>query len=452
MSAADAVARALALAFLAGPWNRGDLVQRGGDVLGARPKWLGPLVRHVLARFPNAPNDACEHLSRTIQLARSFRRGHDPGQPRSRLVKLLVGEPSMGPCPWPVPVLTTSVDVAAWLGVTPLELDWFADVRGLNAHGLPGPLAHYAFRWMPKRRGGYRLVEAPKQRLKAFQRKLLHEVLDLVPAHLAVHGFVPGRSALSCASAHAAQAVVLRVDLEDFFPSIGAARIFRVFRGFGYPEKVARVLSGLCTLKLPSSVVDAMPQPSFAERYDSTAIAARARARRRLKHRHLPQGAPTSPALANLAAYRLDVRLDGAARAVGAKYTRYADDLAFSGGVELARRVERFATLVGAIAIEEGFLVNYRKTRVMRRSQAQRLLGLVINQRPNVPRVERKRLEAILTNVLKHGVESQNRERDPHFLESLRGKVAWVEQVNPTHASKLRRLLAACEAAGVPEG
>ena len=452
MSAPDAVARALALAFLAGPWNRGGLVQRGRDVLGARPAWLVPLVRHLLARFPEAPNDAPESLSQTIRRARSFRRGHAPGEPGSRLAKLLVGQPSMGCCRWPVPALAASGDIAAWLGVTTSELDWFADVRGLNAHGSAGPLAHYAFRWMPKPRGGYRLVEAPKRRLKAFQRKLLHEVLDLVPAHAAVHGFVPGRSALTCASAHAARALVLRVDLEEFFPSIGAARIYRAFRGFGYPESVAGLLTGLCTLKVPSSVVEAMPHPSFAERYDAKAIAARARTRRRLRHRHLPQGAPTSPALANLATYRLDVRLAGAARAIGATYTRYADDLTFSGGVEFAPRVERFAALVGAIAIEEGFLVNHHKTRVMRQAQAQRVLGLVTNQRPNVPRVERKRLEAILTNALRHGVESQNRECNPRFLESLRGKVAWVEQVNPAHATKLRALLAACEAARVPEG
>ena len=447
MSAPDAIADALALAFLAGSWKRGDLVQRGRDVLGERPQWLVPLVRFILARFPEAPNDASDHLSQTIQRARSFRRGHGPAQPRSRLVKLVVGEPSMGRCRWPVPALSASVDVAAWLGVSTSELDWFADVRGLNAHGAPGSLVHYAFRWVPKRRGGYRLVEAPKRRLKAFQRKVLHEVLDLVPAHAAAHGFVPGRSALTCASEHASQAVVLRIDLEEFFPSIGAARIYRAFRSFGYPETVARLLTGLCTLKVPTSVVDAMPRPSFAERYDPAALEARARTRRRLRHRHLPQGAPTSPGLANLAAYRLDVRLAGAARSVGATYTRYADDLAFSGGDELARRVQRFAALVGAIAIEEGFVVNHHKTRVMRQSQAQRLLGLVTNQRPNVPRAERKRLEAVLTNVLRHGVESQNRENDPRFLESLRGKVAWVEQVNAAHAQKLRTLLAACEAA-----
>jgi len=319
----------------------------------------------------------------------------------------------------------------------------------LNAHGTPGGLAHYTFCWLPKRRGGYRLVEAPKRRLKAFQRKVLHEILDRVPAHDAVHGFVPGRSALTCASAHASRSVLLRMDLEEFFPSIGAARVYRLFRSLGYPETVARVLTGLCTLKVSSAVTDAMPSPSFAERYDSAGLEARARTRRRLRHRHLPQGAPTSPALANLAAYRMDLRLAGAARSVGASYTRYADDLAFSGDAELARRVHRFEALVAASAIEEGFLVNHHKTRVMRQSQTQRLLGLVTNQRPNVPRAERKRLEAVLTNVLNHGLESQNRDDHPRFLESLRGKVAWVEQVNPAHARKLRTLLAAFEAGNV---
>jgi hypothetical protein len=76
------------------------------------------------------------------------------------------------------------------------------------------------------------------------------------------------------------------------------------------------------------------------------------------------------------------------------------------------------------------------------------LLGLVINQRPNVSRTDRKRIEAVLTNVLKHGLDSQNRERrDPQFLQSLGGKVAWVEQINPAHGRKLSRLLAACDAA-----
>ena len=188
-----------------------------------------------------------------------------------------------------------------------------------------------------------------------------------------------------------------------------------------------------------------MPCLSFVEQYDPHALTSRARLRQRLRHRHLAQGAPTSPALANLASYRLDTRLTGVAKSVGASYTRYADDLAFSGDADFRRETQHLEVLVAAIALEEGFQVNHHKTRVMRQSQRQHLLGLVTNQQPNVPRRTRERLEAILTNAARHGLASQNRDANPHFLESLRGQVAWVAQANPDHARKFRQLLEACE-------
>jgi hypothetical protein len=141
----------------------------------------------------------------------------------------------------------------------------------------------------------------------------------------------------------------------------------------------------------------------------------------------------------------LDARLAGAAKLAGARYTRYADDLAFSGDALFVRQASRFDVLVAAIALEEGFQVNHHKTRIMRQGERQQLVGLVTNQQPHVPRRARERLEAVLTNGARHGLASQNREANPHFLESLRGQVAWVAQVNPAHARKLRRLLEICE-------
>jgi hypothetical protein len=445
MSSPDALARGLAQAFLAGPWTHSGLLDRGQKVLGERPRWLAALAREMLAEFGVAPNDAYASLREAIEHAPSFKRGLAPGKRRSSLRTLLLSEPSMGARRWPVPELCTTQDLATWLGTTPNELEWLADVRGLNAEVATTALLHYAFRWLPKRRGGYRLVEAPKTQLKRLQRRLLQEILRRVPAHDAAHGFVQGRSALSFARVHAGQTVVMRMDLEDFFPSIGAARVFRLFRSIGYPEAVAQALTGLCTLKVSASVLATMPAPSFVEQYDVTALATRVRAGRRLRQRHLAQGAPTSPALANLASYRLDARLAGAAKSAGARYTRYADDLAFSGDAEFARRAHRFEVLVAAIALEEGFRVNHHKTRVMRQGERQQLVGLVTNHRPGVPRRARERLEAVLTNVARHGLTSENRANDPNFLESLRGQVAWVAQVNPGHARKLRKLLVACE-------
>lgn len=447
MSVPDAIADALALGFLAGDWNRSALIDRAVQILGERPRWLSSLVRSVLSSFPDAPHDAHESLSRAILRFPGLRRSYAPGARPPRLSKLLISEPSMGARRWPVPVLATTTALADWLGLLPAELDWFADVKGLNASGVEA-LSHYAFHWQPKKHGGYRLLEAPKFRLKALQRSVLHELLDLVPPHDAAHGFVRGRSPVSCARAHAGRELILRLDLEEFFPSVGSPRVYRIFRGFGYPEPVARALTGLCTLKVSNRVVGGMPALSFVEQYDRAALIARHRTRSRLRHRHLAQGAPTSPALANLACYRLDARLSGAARSVGAVYTRYADDLTFSGGEQLARRAGRFESLVAGIAIEEGFLVNHHKTRRMPRSQTQSLLGLVVNEQPNVPRATRDRIEAVLTNVLRHGLETQSRRQDPRFVESLRGTVAWIQHVNPRHAQKLVRLLNACEAQG----
>src|SRR5207248_9475177 len=136
---------------------------------------------------------------------------------------------------------------------------------------------------------------------------------------------------------------------------------------------------------------------------------------------HLPQGAPTSPALANLCAYRLDCRLDALARSLGAAYTRYADDLAFSGGEELERGARRFQVLVCRVALEEGFEVHTRKSRFMRRAVRQQLAGVVVNDRPNVKRADFDALKAILCNCARHGPASQNRDGRGAFRAYLPG-------------------------------
>jgi hypothetical protein len=155
----------------------------------------------------------------------------------------------------------------------------------------------------------------------------------------------------------------------------------------------------------------------------------------------LPQGAPTSPALANLCSYRVDCRLTGLAKSVGAEYTRYADDLAFSGSEALARRVERFSTHVAAVLLEEGFAVNHRKTRIMRQGVRQRLAGLVANQCINVMRTDFDRLKATLTNCVRRGPESQNRDGHSSFRSHLEGRVGFVESINPARGARLRAIL-----------
>jgi hypothetical protein len=236
-----------------------------------------------------------------------------------------------------------------------------------------------------------------------------------------------GRSAVSYAQPHVGRRIVLRLDLRDFFPSVRAARVRALFRTAGYPPDVARTLAGLCTNVVPADVwQDGDPAKAALRAFCETA--------------HLPQGAPTSPALANLCAYRLDCRLSRLASRARAVYTRYADDLAFSGDDELARSARRFQVAVCRIALEEGFEVNTRKTRFMRRAGRQHLAGVVVNDRLNCPRESYDRLKAILTNCLRHGPADQNRDGVADFRAHLAGRIAHLARLNPARGQRLREL------------
>jgi RNA-directed DNA polymerase len=328
------------------------------------------------------------------------------------------------PGTWPVPRLPTPGRLADWVGVTPRELDWFADCKRLN-DDAKSALRHYTLRWLKKSSGRYRLLEVPKSRLKAIQRQLLDDLLAHVPPHDAAHAFRTGRSLVGFAAPHAGQRLVLRLDLHDFFPSVRATRVHALFRRLGYPIGVARLLTGLCT-------------HSVAPGEWPVVTAADTACRQRCALPHLPQGAPTSPALANLCAWRFDTRLAALAVSAGAKYTRYADDLAFSGGHDFERAARRFQVQVMRIALEEGFEINARKTRFMRPGVRQQLCGVVLNTRPNIRRDEFDRLKAILHNCVKHGPNTQNRAALPDFRAHLLGRIGWVEHLHPARGVKLR--------------
>ncbi len=232
----------------------------------------------------------------------------------------------------------------------------------------------------------------------------------------------------------------MRIDLEDFFASIQARRIYGIFRTAGYPEAVAHALTGLTTNAVPAAQWAAVPRPR-----ETREITAHHRLGRRLATPHLPQGAPTSPALANLAAFGLDRRLHGLAAKLGATYTRYADDIALSGGSLLLARAGDVRTAITAIARAEGFTVNERKSALMTRAGRQRVCGIVVNAHPNVTRGEYDRLKAILHNCAVHGPAAQNRSGVPDLRAHLTGRVTWVESVNPARGMKLRARLEAID-------
>jgi RNA-directed DNA polymerase len=335
---------------------------------------------------------------------------------------------------WAVPTIESVTSLAEWLGLSTSELEWFADLKGLGrGRRACTQLRHYHYRVLLKRSGSIRLIESPKPRLKEIQRRILAFLLNEIPLHPATHGFRRGRSIKTFTAPHVGQRVLVRMDLENFFPSISGARVQALFRTIGYPEPIADLLGGICTNAAPRDVWNEHGYAvSPLHLRETRALYARP---------HLPQGAPTSPALANLCAYRMDCRLAGLARSTGAAYTRYADDLAFSGDGVFERSTDRFSTHVAAILRDEGFDANHRKTRVMRQSVRQSLTGLVVNERVNIRRVDFDRLKATLTNCVRSGPERQNRDAHPDFRSHLEGQVGFVEMINPVKAKRLRTIL-----------
>ncbi len=437
----NAIGHALAAAFLAGPWNEEALVRRGGEVLAPRPRWLRSVVRTVLRAHHRPPLDAPRELAALV--AAALGRPQPASAPAPRVVAVRTFPAAMGRRRFGVPALASSADLADLLGVSSGTLAWLADVRSLERRAGDERLRNYRYGWIVRTNGApVRVIERPKARLKAAQRRVLHELLMSIPAHPAAHGFVPGRSATTHAALHAGRRVVLRFDVEDFFAGVAAGRVWAVFRAAGYPEAVAHALTGLCTNVVPMHEWAAVPP---ARPPTLTAVTAHHRLGRRLATPHLPQGAPTSPALANLVAHRLDRRLAGLARSVGAMYSRYADDLVLSGDRELQRRARATRAAVAAIVADEGFVLHPAKSQLMHRAGRQRVCGMVVNVAPNLAREEYDRLRAILHDAATHGPEHANRAGLPNFRAHLTGRVAWASSLNPARGARLHAQLAAID-------
>lgn len=316
---------------------------------------------------------------------------------------------------WPVERWGDADALAAGLDLRDGELDWFADARGWLDDGAR---AHYRRRWHDRR-----LIESPKPRLAELQRRVGRKVLAHIPVHDAAHGFVAGRSPLTLARVHAGRELVLRLDVEGFFTRIGPGRIAGLLARAGYPVAVARLLAGLLVTSTPPGVLRAAPVGATVDR---------------LRAPHLPQGAPSSPAVANVLAFGLDRRLTALAAAVGARYGRYADDLVFSGDGGLP--VQGLLRRARDVAADEGFAVRASKTRVMPAHHRQRVVGLVVNEAPAVSRRDYDALRALLHNCARTGPAAQNREGHPDFRAHLLGRIGWVATGHPARAARLRML------------
>jgi len=322
----------LARALLAGEPTSHLLLDRCRRALGRSWRWLRPLTDRYLKKFSTARprrREAVDFLRNDIGLRRASAKYSD----QFVIADFWTERQFMLPTEWSrnVPAIDSTGDLAKWLGLNPADLRWFADLKALGYKQREPRLEHYHYRILAKRFGAIRLIEAPKPRLKDLQRQIQLWILQKLPAHPAAHGFIAGRSIRTFAAPHVGRMVVLRMDLRDFFPTFGGVRIQNVFRTLGYPEAVADLLGGVCTNAIPIRVWRDLGAGVNPERVvDLRKLYARP---------HLPQGAPTSPFLANICCYRLDCRLSAFARSSGAAYTRYADDR-----VPRVRKAERLSS------------------------------------------------------------------------------------------------------------
>lgn len=322
-----------------------------------------------------------------------------------------------------LPLLSAPIDVAKALGLTVARLRW------LCFHGEAVERPHYVYFEVPKRSGGKRLLSSPHRSLAAAQGWILREILEKLPVEEQAHGFVKGRSTVTNARPHVGRDVVVNLDLSDFFPSITFPRVRGVFQRIGYSPAAATILALLCT-----------EPPRRELEYDGQRFWVA------VGERGLPQGACTSPALSNQVARKLDRRLAGMAAKHGWTYTRYADDLTFSAAAGKRSDIAMLIARVRHIVTEEGFAINPKKGRVQRAAGRQEVTGVVVNDKLGVPRDEVRRLRAILHAAKKTGLAAQNREKIPHFEAHIRGKIAYLEMIDPAKAAPLKAALAALDA------
>lgn len=425
---------ALAAAFLGGDWDLDALTTRAARSIAPVPAWLRAVARQVLDAYPRPPRDRVRELAAYVELCLAERRS---GLPAPRVVRWPAFEPEMGRMRWPVIEVATPGALAESLELDAGQLAWLADVRGWERDARDRRLRHYRYEWIPRHQAPPRLIEQPKARLKQIQRWILRGILDRIPAHDAAHGFVRGRSARTHAALHTGRPVVVRFDVEDFFAWVTVGRVYGVFRSAGYPQAVAHLLSGLCVNVVPAEEWEGRPRT-----LDATHLARDHRLGRRLAAPHLPQGAPTSPALASLAVFGLDVRLSALAGSLGMTYSRYADDLTFSGP---RHAVAPLRPAVAEIVRDEGLRLNARKTRSRFQHDRQLVGGSVVNRHVNVPRRDYDRLKAVLHDARRHGPVAANREQVADFRAHLLGRIAWIAAAHPERGRRLRESFDAIE-------
>lgn len=289
-----------------------------------------------------------------------------------------------------------------------------------------------------KRNGGWRRICIPSAFLLSTQRWIDQHILRskgaLASLHPASHAYAPGDGVKRHAARHCGARWLVKVDVKEFFETISERQVYWVFRSFGYSALLSFELARICTrahspgrrYRRPRWMpgVERKEAPYFARRIG-----------------HLPQGAPTSPMLANYVCRKLDAQLQAAAQKAGATYTRYADDLVFSAS-ELDRpRAVLLIRQVRRVLAEYGFRANSQKTAIVAPGARKIVTGLVVNSgQPQLQREFKDRLRQHLYYSIKFGLMEHCRRcgfrSTLGFLKYLGGIMRYARHVEPQFAAK----------------
>ena len=266
-----------------------------------------------------------------------------------------------------------------------------------------------------KKRGGFRYISTPNSELLKIQYWIKRFILDKLKFPQYLTSYQKNRSIIDNARFHVRKELVVKYDLRDFFEDITQKKVYGLFRHMGYNASVAIDLAKTCCIGITPQAKD--------KRYI-------------INYACLPQGAPTSPALSNLAGFKVDLRLSKYAELHDCSYSRYADDITISGA--LKNKLPQFA--IQDILKAEGFTMNIKKAKYIQRSQHQHVTGLSVNEKVAVPTKLRRQIHTHLHNCVRFGPYEHLRKIQDfklNYREWLWGNILFIKQLHPLEAEKM---------------
>ena len=289
---------------------------------------------------------------------------------------------------------------------------------------------HYTYYLIKKKRGGFRRIIAPHSNIKYLQNWIKGNIIDKIKVNKSATGFVKKKSILDNALVHENQDVILNIDLSNFFESINERQVYGLFKSIGYAPNLAVEFAKICT----SSISDyrfrnlSDEEKPFFEDFHKA------------KEALLIQGAPTSPGISNIICRKLDVRLSKLSNKLGVSYSRYADDITFSGIDEKLPNVN----ILKKIIEDEGFKINWDKVGRYKTGQRQIVTGLLVDKKVRVPKKFKKDIYRHLYFCKKYGAFSHFQRISPnkgYRKEWIIGKILFIHAIEPNEAKKMMEIV-----------